>query len=441
MEQLSIPTVTVATNSFIGLARGTMASIGITDMCFVEVPHPLGMIPLEEVRAKAEQAFPAILEAATHWKPKEQAAQEKEIPPYPARHVKITGSYAELNQTFQSRKWAAGLPIIPPTPEAVKAMLKGTKRDPAEVVWVVPPRMGQLTVELVAAYGVMAGCKPEHMPLLLAVAEAFKDPKVDWQGSTTTTAATVPIILISGPILDKLGIGYSSGELGSFMPVNTSVGYFINLIGDVIGGSHPPDIDKSTHGLPSDHVAVVFGENAKANPWKQTYAEEMGFKATDSVVTVFCAYPGNANVDHNSNTGAALLETLGSGISGAASGIGACYAEYGKDSSERYNQLTFVFMMLSPEHAATIQRDFPNKEDVKKFLQEHTVKPFKYYTSGPLGCIPPKEVTGYNAETLMPRFKTPESFRIVVTGGPGKQSQLWLPFPTVVRPVSVLVKE
>ena len=352
---MGVPTVTVATNAFINLARGTLAGIGMTDQCFVEVPHPLGMIPLEEVRAKAEKAFPAILEAATHWKPKaEDASKEKDVPAYPAKRVTFTGTYTELNQMFQNRKWAAGLPIIPPTPEAVKAMLKGTKRNPADVVWDVPPRMGQLTVELVAAYGVMAGAKPEHMPLLLAVVEAFKDPAVDWKGLTTTTAATVPIIVISGPILDKLGIGYSSGELGSFMPVNTSVGYFINLIGDIIGGSRPPDMDKSTHGLPTDHVAVVFGENAKANPWGQTYAEEMGFKPTDSVVTVFGAYPGNANVDHNSKTGDALLETLSSGVVGTASGIGSCYAEFGKDSSDRYNQLTFAFLMLSPEHAATI---------------------------------------------------------------------------------------
>ena len=418
-----------------------MASVGITDMCFVEVPHPIGMLPLEEVRAKAEKAFPAIYDAATHWKAKTEDKSARAVPPYPAKRVKFTGTYAELNKVFQQRKWAAGMPVIPPTPEAVAAMLKGTKRAPSEVVWIVPPRMGQLTVELVAAYGVMAGCKPEQMPLLLAVVEAFKNPLVDWQGSTTTTAATVPVILISGPILDKLGIGYSSGELGSFMPVNASVGYFINLVGDIVGGSRPPAMDKSTHGMPSDHVAAVFGENAKANPWKQTYAEEQGFKPTDSVVTVFCAYPGNANVDHNSTTGDALLETLGSGISGAASGIGACYAEYGKETSDRYNQLTFAFLMLSPEHAATIQKQFPNKEDAKAYLQKHTVKPYKYYTAGPLGCEPPKDVVDFNADTLMPRFMYPESFRIVVTGGPGKQSQLWVPFVTSLKPVSVKVEE
>jgi len=274
----------------------------------------------------------------------------------------------------------------------------------------------------------------------LAVVEAFKNPQVDWEGSSTTTAATVPVILISGPILDTFDIGYSTGELGAFMPVNSAVGYFINLIGQIVGGSHPSDMDKSTHALPTDHVAPVFGENAKANPWHQTYAEEQGFKPTDSVVTVFCSYPGNVNVDHNSTTGKALLKTISSGIAGAASGIGACYAEYDVLSTDRYNQITFAFVMLCPEHAETIQRDFSKKEDVKQYLQQHTVKPFKYYTCGPLDSMPPNDVTGYNDDTLMPGFKTPESFRLVVTGGPGKQSQMWLPFVTCVKPVSVLVK-
>lgn len=418
-----------------------MATTGMTDMCFVEMPHPIGMIPVEEVYKKVDDAFPAILDAATKWQPKASDGQAADVPPYPARRVKITGTYADLVKTFQMRKWAGAMPIIPPTPEAVQAMLKGTTRDPAEVVWEVPPRMGQMTVELVATYGVMAGCKPEHMPLLLALVKAFSNPEADWQGSFTTTAATVPVVVISGPIVDKLGIDAGTAQLGAFSPVNSAVGYFINLVGHVIGGAVPPNVDKSTQALPSDHVAVVFAEKAENNPWKQTLARQQGFKDTDNVVTVFCSYPGNANVDHNSTSASALLDTLGSGIAGAASGIGACYAEYGNTTSERYNQVTFALVVLAPEHAATIARDMPDYDQVQKYLQTHTVKPYKLYTSGPLGCIPPADVKDYGPETLMPRFRTPESFKIIVTGGPGKQSQLWLPFVTSLKPCSALVEE
>jgi hypothetical protein len=93
-------------------------------------------------------------------------------------------------------------------------MLKGTSRRPGEVVWVVPPRMGQLTVELVATLGTMAGCKPEHMPVLLAIVKAISNPDYDWRGSSTTTAPTTPVIIINGPIVNELGVGYSTGRLG-----------------------------------------------------------------------------------------------------------------------------------------------------------------------------------------------------------------------------------
>ena len=164
-----------------------MESIGLADMAFVEVPHPMGMVSLQEIRAKADQSFPEILRMATQWKPLRTEIPGLGKPPYPAERVTFKGTYSSLSKMYYDKKWSLGLPIIPPTPEAVAEMLKGTSRKPGEVVWVVTPRMGQLTVELVATLGVMAGCKPEHMPLMLAMIKAVSHPDYDWRGSTTTT--------------------------------------------------------------------------------------------------------------------------------------------------------------------------------------------------------------------------------------------------------------
>ena len=246
-------------------------------MCFVTVPHPLGMISKEEVNAKVDAAFDDIVKAATAWTPAKEK-QDAQVKPYPAKRFKFSGTYADVNDMFQKRKWSLSLPIVPPTVDKVAAMLKGTKRDPAEVLWVVPPRQGMLTVELVAALGVMAGAKPEHMPLLIATVEAMADPVAAWRGPTTTTAATVPVFFISGPIIEKLKLNPGTGTAGGENPVTNALGYFVNLVGDVVGGSVPPNFDKSTHGSSADLVAMVFTENAKENPWKTTYAEEAGFK-------------------------------------------------------------------------------------------------------------------------------------------------------------------
>ena len=435
MEQARIPTVTIATDQFLALVTGTQKGQGLTDMCYVVVPHPVGMIPHEEVKAKMDKAFDGIVNASIAWKATKNS-DVAEVKPYPARRMKFKGDYAALNELFRTHKWSLGLPIIPPTPEKVAEMLKGTKRSPAEVVWIVPPRQGILTVEMVAVYGVMAGAKPEHMPLLLATIEAFKHPDVSWRGTTTTTAPTVPIVIISGPIIEKFGLNPSTGTAGPMNPVTNALGYFINLVGHVIGGSVPPDLDKSTHGTSGDFVAMVFTENEKENPWKETYAVEQGFKPADSVVTVYGAYLGGCNVDHDSLTGQGLMNTLGMTIMGNAGGVYSCLADYDKPLS-KHNTSPYVFLFLCPEHAAQIQRDFPTKDAAREYLLKNTGTLFKNYA--PSRCVPPKEFGPVSDDTFVPRFASIKSFKFVVTGGPGKQSQSWIPFPQVVKPVSVKI--
>jgi hypothetical protein len=414
-----------------------MKSIGLPDMAFVEVPHPMAMISLQEIRAKAEQSFREILRMAAEWKPLEVEKQKREKPTYPAERITFKGTYAALNRMFYERGWSLGLPIIPPTPEAVMAMLKGTSHRPEEVVWVVPPRMGKLTVEVVGALGVMSGCKPEHMPLLLAIVKALSHPDYDWRGSTTTTAPTAPVIIINGPILDELGIAYSTGALGGQQPENIAIGYFINLVGDVVGGAIPPDLDKSTLGSRGDLVALVLGENEKANPWKQSYAVEHGFKASDNVVTAFSAYPGTNNTDHFSVKGEDLLNTMSLGVAAVACGFTGCLTRYDKPSTFG-NEVKYIFLFLGPEHADTIYKDFPTKRAVQEYLIRNAVAPYKTYAPGL--CKPPEEFGPYHADTMIPRFTQPESIHILVTGGPGKQSQIWPTFPTCQRPISVLVE-
>ena len=279
---MGVPTVTIVTDQFVTLARGTQKSQGLTDMCFVTVPHPIGMLPKEQVDAKVDAAFGDIVKAATQWQPvkEKEAAQES---PYPAKTFKFTGTYADVNKLFAKRKWSLSLPIIPPTVDRVREMLKGTKHAPSEVLWVVPPRQGMLTVELVAVLGVMAGAQPEHMPLLLATIDAMKAPEAAWRGTSTTTAPTSPLIVISGPIVEKLKLNAGTGTAGGENPVTNALGYFVNLVGDVVGGSVPPNFDKSTQGSSFDLVANVICENAKETPWDKTFAEEQGFTRDDSV--------------------------------------------------------------------------------------------------------------------------------------------------------------
>lgn len=415
-------------------------------MCFVTVPHPLGMISKEEVNAKVDTAFDDIVKAATAWTPSKEK-QDAQVKPYPAKRFKFSGTYADVNDMFQKRKWSLSLPIVPPTVDKVAAMLKGTKRNPAEVLWVVPPRQGMLTVELVAALGVMAGAKPEHMPLLIATVEAMADPVAAWRGPTTTTAATVPVFFISGPIIEKLKLNPGTGTAGGENPVTNALGYFVNLVGDVVGGSVPPNFDKSTQGSSFDLVANVICENAKETPWDKTFAEEQGFTRDDSVVTISTSYLANANIDHDSVASEDLLNTFSAGIAGSASGIASCLtvtvpdekSPYNKPLSAWSNSVSYAVLVISPEHAATMYRDMKSKDAIRDYLVKNTVLPYKFYTKAT--CVPPEAFGPYDANTLIPRFTQRESIKMVVSGGPGKQSQFWVPFPQVLKPVSAKITE
>ena len=415
-------------------------------MCFVTVPHPLGMISKEEVNAKVDAAFDDIVKAATAWTPSKEK-QDAQVKPYPAKRFKFSGTYADVNDMFQKRKWSLSLPIVPPTVDKVAAMLKGTKRNPAEVLWVVPPRQGMLTVELVAALGVMAGAKPEHMPLLIATVEAMADPVAAWRGPTTTTAATVPVFFISGPIIEKLKLNPGTGTAGGENPVTNALGYFVNLVGDVVGGSVPPNFDKSTQGSSFDLVANVICENAKETPWDKTFAEEQGFTRDVSVVTISTSYLANANIDHDSVASEDLLNTFSAGIAGSASGIASCLtvtvpdekSPYNKPLSAWSNSVSYAVLVISPEHAATMYRDMKSKDAIRDYLVKNTVLPYKFYTKAT--CVPPEAFGPYDANTLIPRFTQRESIKMIVSGGPGKQSQFWVPFPQVLKPVSAKIAE
>jgi hypothetical protein len=277
------------------------------------------------------------------------------------------------------------------------------------------------------------------MPLLLACVEAFQAPEAAWRGTSTTTAATYPMILISGPIIEELGLNSGTGVIGPENPVTNALGYFINLVGDVVGGSVPPNLDKSTHGTSADFVATVFVENVKENPWKQSYAEYRGFKPTDSVLTVSTSYPANGNIDHNSVKSTDLLNTFAAGIAGAASGIASCLTKYDSGDMTWQNNVSYAMLLLGPEHAATMAQGFPTVRAVQEYLAKETGLPFKYYAPGV--CKPTPEYGEVQPDTVIPRFAGPESLHIVVTGGPGKQSQIWTPFPQVVKPVMVKIEK
>jgi hypothetical protein len=402
----------VATSEFIGIAKDTAMSQGAMDASFVVVPHPMGMIPLVEIRKMADNAFPEILKAATAWQPKADAKLAAK-PPYPAATLKFKGTGKDVNDLFFKNGWSLGVPIIPPTPERVAEMLKGTRHKPDEVVGLITPRMGVVTVEMVAVHAVMAGCKPGYMPVLLAITEALVNP--EYRGPTTTTNPTAPLAIVNGPIRDQIGLAYGQGAAGPEWHANVTIGLAVNSIGDVIGGSKPPTPDKTTLGWPGNTIAMVFGENEKSNPWDPLH-EERGFKKNESVVHVMLGaeIPSNIN-DHDSVKGEDLLRVV-------------AYDMRRAGQNTRYFSNSDVLVILSPEHAATLFNDgWKNKAEIKKYLWENARIPLKAFPGGgkyaKYGVENASKFLGQTLETFIPMVKEAARIQIAVSGGSGKHSQ------------------
>ena len=372
----------------------------------------MGGISGDAVRARIREVYPTVLHHFTEWEP--NGSHSATTTPR-ERYIRFTGSVSDVQAEFYARGWCAGLPFIPPTRELVEELLCGTSHAPDEVVWDgVPPRMGILTVELVAACAAMAGCAAEHMPLLLAIVNALQDPGAWYAHQSTTTGTESLLFLVNGPIADELHLESGTGAAGLCYQPNAAIGYAVGLISKVVGGSRPPDRDKSTLASPADLLNWALAENERENPWG-SYAIEHGFDADESVVTVKVVYPPIDIGDHQSETGADLLKY-----------ISACI-----------NQ-PFVYAMrdqpvllgLCPEHASTLAQDGLTRDDIRNYLWEHARYPASVYArpaweAGSIKANAHFPDLRYGSETLVPIVAEPHDIQVIVCGGAGKHSHFW----------------
>jgi hypothetical protein len=322
--------------------------------------------------------------------------------------IKVEDSVEEVNNLFYERSWTDGLPIIPPTEERVRKMLAATSRDPQEVAAVLAPKSGAATIEKIAINAVMAGCLPDHLPVVITAVEAIAEEKFGLLGVQTTTHPCGILIVVNGPIARRLGINSKGNAFGAGVRANAAIGRALSLILLNIGGGVPVKIDKSTQGQPAKYTYCV-AENEEQSPWPPFHTER-GFRSEDSTVTVFAAEgPHNIN-DHDSTTGEGILNTAAATMATAGN-----------------NNLIFFsgepILMLGPEHAATIAGDGFSKEKVKDFIFEHARLPLERLSQAHIKYrekSPRRYGEFVNSKTI-PVAKRNDII-IMVVGGAGKHS-------------------
>lgn len=198
--------------------------------------------------------------------------------------VNASTAYEDLTDLFYKRGWTDGLPIVPPHELKMSRMCKGTDLAREKLIAVMPPLMGQATVEKVAANAVMAGCRPEYLPVLIAAVECVCDDAYDLVGVGTTTSPNASLIIVNGPIAEALKINSGANCLGRGHKANATIGRALHLCEQNIGGAWPQVSDFSSLGMPGDY-SWMMAEAEDESPW-EPYHVEKGFAKEQNIVTV-----------------------------------------------------------------------------------------------------------------------------------------------------------
>ena len=395
---------------FVALARSQSRILGLPGLHTVVLPHPIGGTKMETIAPKLDAALPEILVRLTT--PIDASASASPAAPRLAERIEIAtdDEWGALQQSFVERGWSDGLPLVPPTEARVQAMLRHVDRPAEQVVGTLAPRMGAATVESIAVNAVMAGCRPEHLPLLVAAVEAMAQRELNLYGLQSTTHCVAPLLVVNGPLAERLGI-HSGGSLFGPGPwANGVVGRALRLLMLNVGGGKPVEIDKATMGHPGKYTYCI-AENEANSPWPSLRAER-GFGADVSTVTLIGAEaPHNVN-DHESTTAGGLLTM-----------IAGTMAQPGQNNIYYAGE---PLLLLSPEHAATIAGDGLSKDDVKRALHDQARLPLSRLSRENIERRMyrkfPKLFKDRPPDTLVPIAQRWEDIMIVVTGGAGKHS-------------------
>jgi len=309
----------------------------------------------------------------------------------------------QWNDYATEQGWSDGLPLMAPTEEKVERMVEACRGD-NEPFSPMSPRRLVPTLRGIAANAVMAGCRPEYFPVVVAAVRAVLNPGYNLHGTLATTHPCGQALIVNGPIRRRLGINCGSNCFGQGNKANATIGRALQLTLLNVGGAKPGNMDRATQGSPAKY-SFCFGENEEESPW-EPYHVRRGFAATDSVVTVLPSEsPHNIN-DHASTSGVGILTTIAGTISQTGANVIAGDAPY--------------TVVLGPEHARTIHRDGWTIEAMQEKIYTESAVHVSRVSAEQRRLYADRGIKLVNDR--YPLSRGPEDIQILVAGGPGKHS-------------------
>ena len=310
------------------------------------------------------------------------------------RHV--VADDADAVEFCHARGWTDGLPVIPPTPDRVRAMLEAARLDAQHAVTSIAHRAVTITAEKVAINAVLAGCKPEYMPVVLAAVEGIGDPAWGYHGPGTSTGGAAVLVVVNGPIARALDINAGDNLFGPGWRANATIGRAVRLVMRNVCGSRPGTLDRATLGHPG-RLSYVIAENETESPWPPLHVER-GFRPAQSTVTVMAAEAPHQFYNQLSNTAEGILTTLCDDMRISGNVVG---------------QPPYL-VILAGEHTRTMAQDGWTKAQIRQFIFDHTQNSIAHLkqTHRLAGAVQP----GDEAQ-LRPLVESPDDVLVIAAGG------------------------
>ena len=310
-------------------------------------------------------------------------------------------------ETLYARGLTDGLPVVPPTRVRVARAIAAAGREAGELIGEVPPNYGRATVEKIAVNAVMAGCRPEYLPVVIAAVEAVCDEAFDLHGVAATTNAPAPLVILNGPVRAALDVNCGAGVFGPGWRANATIGRALRFVCVNLGGARPGLVSMSTLAHPGRYTYCI-GEHEEASPWA-SLAVEHGFGPEESTVAVLAADAPLGVYDQRSRRAPDLLAT----IAGSLAVV----------SHHKMTHWGDTLVVLGPEHARIVGDDGWGKPEIRRFLFEKLQRPVHELIPGRDGGegLPEHVLRKFahpeSDATLVPKFRSPDNLKILVAGG------------------------
>ena len=382
-------------------------ALGLPDARIAVFTHPLGGLSDQQVVDRVGKLYESLRGALAKVPAPAAAPQTSN-----AQRMLAPADPAELQAWYFERRLSDGFPVIAPTPEAVARMVEGSGRRGQDLVGVVPPRGGVATIEQIAINAVMAGCRPQHMPVLVTAVQAMLEPRFNLASLQATTHPVAPLLIVHGPIAKELGMNAAAGTFGPSSMANAVIGRAIRLILWNIGGAFPGTVDRSTQGSPSKY-SFCIAENIDASPWG-SFITDRGLPDGANAVTVYGGEPPHNVNDHEHGDAEGILR-LAADVFRTLGGNNWYIAWHGQKE---------LMLILGPEHAASIAGSGWSRRQVREYLYRAISRRRDELALGGMYGMRdwPPELNAMAPDALIPAVPSADDILILVAGGEGKHS-------------------